>query len=219
MASAVITGSITTATEADIQAGGKEIVITLTDDTWVNPLNDTAKGEMRETRPSEVHGWGSDDGGFFAWNVTVVGALSNDDIVRTSDTVVTITLPPVALYGITDGEDETIDFIIPVSATAGEDLILTDSFTITVAAAEEATPPRRGGYTSTGRGRGRTSSNQGKTRFVVDGKRFYETDANMARLLREREAQQQRPQQVVVTPPPRRRVLDIRRPQRPVRVR
>lgn len=64
------------------------------------------------------------------WNAEVRDNLAVTDVVRTSDTVVTITLPASASYQI--GADETIEVTIPASALdANEALIATPTFGVT----------------------------------------------------------------------------------------
>lgn len=65
---------------------------------------------------SETHGW----------NAEVKAALTADltSVVRTSDTVVTITLPGAAAYAIT--ASETITATVPGSALAGGNDIVAD---------------------------------------------------------------------------------------------
>lgn len=125
VASADLTGTITTATAANIVAGGKTIILTLTNDTWV-----TAGATFNAQRQNIINGLlsaGSEAGG---WNATVRPALAVTDVVRTSATVVTITLDAIAAYSIS--VIETITAAIPGSAlTSTNPLTASPSFTIT----------------------------------------------------------------------------------------
>ncbi len=97
--SAALSGSAVTAptTEANIVAGGKTIIITLINDTW----QDVVAGLADRL---SAGGLGSE------WT-KVTGEIKNDpnSIVRTSDTVVTITLPAVPEYDITSDQTITVN--------------------------------------------------------------------------------------------------------------
>ena len=126
---ATLTGTITTADEADIVAGGKTIILTLTDDTWVaagatfdaqrQPILDGLTSAQTETT-----GWNNE-----VRDNEVVGA-----VVRTSDTVVTITWTAAASYDIT--ANETIEVTIPAAAlvTSASAVVATPTFTVSFVA-------------------------------------------------------------------------------------
>lgn len=72
---------------------------------------------------SETHGW----------NNAVRSALTSSNVVRTSNTVCTITLPAVSTYSIT--ADETITVTLPASAlTGGNAVTATPTFSVTAPA-------------------------------------------------------------------------------------
>lgn len=112
--------------EADIIAGGQTLIATLTGDTWV------ASGAAFEAqRQNLIDGLVSAQGEAAGFNAEVVPNIDVTDVVRTSDTVVTITLPAIPGYEIT--ATETITWTIPSSATllnAG-DIVASPTFQIT----------------------------------------------------------------------------------------
>lgn len=117
-ASAALTGTLTaSATEADIVAGGKTLIITLTGATWV-----AAGATFDAIRQDIINGLDSAQAEATGWDALVVPALAVTDVLRTSDTVVTITLPAVATYDIT--ADETITVTVPASATSATSAIV-----------------------------------------------------------------------------------------------
>lgn len=126
-------------TEAQVVAGSETIVLTLTGDTWIaagtGPIGTTAETQAMldglTAALSPTNGWNN------------AVTLSPSDLVRTSDTVATLTLPATAGYGI--DSDETLTWVIPnaVLTTSGSDVTATPTITIT-AQAEEA--ESRGGF-------------------------------------------------------------------------
>lgn len=127
--SAAITGTITpTATEANVVAGGKTIIITLTSDTWV-ASGGTFDG-IRQDIIDDIDSAQSEANG---WDAVVKATQGVSGVVRTSDTVVTITLDAFATYNIT--ADETITVTVPASAVVGGNAIVaTPTFQVTAAA-------------------------------------------------------------------------------------
>lgn len=128
-ASAAITGTITpTATEADIVTGGKTIIITLTGDTWV-----TAGATFDGERANIAAGIDSAQAEGTGWDAVVKAGIDVGDVVRTSDTVVTVTLDAEATYNIT--ATETITVTVPDSAVTGTGpYVATPTFTVTAIA-------------------------------------------------------------------------------------
>ena len=101
-----LTGSMITAQESEIVSGGRTIVLTLTGDTWV-----TAGATFDAQRQNILDGLVSNKNeaaGFNAMSYPVT------NVVRSSDTVVTITLGAQAGYAIT--QSEVITATIPASA-------------------------------------------------------------------------------------------------------
>lgn len=124
-ASAAITGTATAAiTEADIVTGGKTIIITLTNDTWVIAANFDAQ------RQNIINGLDSAQSELFGWDNTVKLLQGVAGVVRTSDTVVTVTLDAQITYNIT--ATETITVTIPATAlNLGLSTVGTPTFAIT----------------------------------------------------------------------------------------
>lgn len=130
-ATCALTGTITSsATEADIVAGGKTIILTLTGDTWV------ASGATFDAiRQDIIDGIDSAQAEANGWDAVVKAGEAVTAVVRTSNTVVTITLSAFASYDIT--ATETITATVPAAALSGGFSILA-SPTFTVAAAAAA---------------------------------------------------------------------------------
>lgn len=111
--SAVLTGAVLTATESDIVTGGKDLVITLQNDLWAQDIatnstkrNTLMAGITAETKPA-------------AWQAV----LASSTFVRSSDSMLTITLPAAPNYAI--DSEEKIKVVIPSGCTANS----TGSFT------------------------------------------------------------------------------------------
>ena len=123
---AEVSGTITSALEEDIVAGGKTIILTLTNDIWVD-----AGTPFNNQRQAIIDGLTSTSVQTLGWNNLVRDiALQVTDVVRTIDTVVTITLPPVAGYATTSSE--TVLPTIPNAALAVSNIDLTtQTFTVT----------------------------------------------------------------------------------------
>jgi len=123
--SAAISGTITTATEADIITGGNTIIITLTGDTW-----QAAGTSFDAQRQAIINGLVSAQSELTGWNNEVKAKELITSVIRTSDTVLTITLSSSASYNIT--ASETITTTIPNAAltTSTSDVIGDITFTI-----------------------------------------------------------------------------------------
>lgn len=114
-------------TEADVRAGAKEIILTLTDDTFI----DTAG-----SKDGIAGGTDSDVAGANKWDAVVKVDLDNADVVLSvGDTVATITLPDYAGYD-TD-ETETITVTIPAASLtlSGDAVVAAPTFTVDAVAA------------------------------------------------------------------------------------
>ena len=124
--SAAVTGTITpSALESEVVTGGKTIIITLTNETW-----DAAIGQDNSQTTDLINGIDSAQSESNGWNVTVKAALDFNDVTRTSDTVVTVTMPAVAGYLIT--ADETITVTAPATAVVGiNPVVATPTFAVT----------------------------------------------------------------------------------------
>lgn len=113
MATAAITGTATPSIrEADIVTGSKTIIITLTGDTWV-----TAGATFDAQRQNIINGLDSAQAEAAGWDAQVKANLAVGTVVRTSNTIVTVTLSAQAAYNIT--ARETVTVTIPATAVAG----------------------------------------------------------------------------------------------------
>lgn len=132
-ASAAVTGTAGDgATESQIVNGGQTIVITLTDDTWV------AEGAtFNAQRAAILAGLDAASSPATGWNNKVRDTEDVTAVVRTSDTVATITLSAAPDYAIS--ANETITVTVPAAAVAGgEAIVATPTFDITNEAAAAA---------------------------------------------------------------------------------
>jgi hypothetical protein len=128
--SAVITGTATASiTESDVVTGGKTIIITLTGDTWVS-----AGANFDAQRQNIINGIDSGQAEAAGWDAVVKATQAVGGVVRTSNTVATITLDAFASYDIT--ATETITVTIPSSALTGAAgaVIGTPTFTVSAVA-------------------------------------------------------------------------------------
>lgn len=128
---AAITGTATdTIDEDDITDGGKTIIITLTGDTWV-----AAGATFNAQRQAIINGLDAAASPTNGWNNEVRDNEVVTAVVRTSATVVTITLTTQAGYDITS--TETITVTVPNAAlvTSGSDITGSPTFTVAAAAA------------------------------------------------------------------------------------
>lgn len=122
---AALTGTATAGIEeTDVVAGGKTIIITLTNDTWVATV-----GQDNAITTALIAGITSAQSEAAGWNAVVRANMVYTDVVRTSDTVVTITLSAEATYDIT--ATETITATIPATAlTNAIPTVATPTFTV-----------------------------------------------------------------------------------------
>lgn len=127
--SAAVTGTITpSVTESDIVAGGKTLIITLTGDTWI--AAGAASFDLQ--RDEIIAGVDSAQSETFGWDLVPKVTQSLGGVVRTSDTVVTITWDAFATYDIT--ATETITVTVPGTAVVlGGAIVATPTFTVTAA--------------------------------------------------------------------------------------
>ena len=106
-------------------AGGETLIVTLTDDTW-----DATIGADNSKTTDLINGIDSAQSEAAGWDAVVKANLDYNDVVRTSDTVVTITLGAEATYLIS--ATETITVTVPATAVAGTDaLVATPTFAVT----------------------------------------------------------------------------------------
>lgn len=121
--SAFLNGTVKTASEPDIVAGSKTLVITLQNDIWAQDAvsNSTKLNALIDNiKTTSVTTWA---------NVQTALKANPSNVVRTSDTVLTITLPPVSTYTI--DTDQTIYVSIPSNSTStSTQPIYAGSFTV-----------------------------------------------------------------------------------------
>ena len=123
-ASAAITGTLDGATEAQVVSGGLTTIITLTADTWV-----AAGATFNAQRQNIIDGVTSAQSEATGWNLIVRDNEAVTSVVRTSDTVVTITWSAAPSYLIT--ADEVITVTVPATALTGA-AALTGAPTVTI---------------------------------------------------------------------------------------
>ena len=139
---AVLTGTATASiTEADVVTGGKTIIITLTNDEWV-----AAGATFDAQRQNIINGIDSAQSEALGWDAVPKATQGVAGVVRTSATVVTVTLDAFATYDIT--AQETITVTVPATALSGTVAVLaTPTFTVS---ATGAATTRRSMLTLTG---------------------------------------------------------------------
>ncbi len=131
-ASCAVTGTITASpTEAGIIAGGYTIILTLTNDIW-----DATVGADNALTTGLIAGIDSAQSEGAGWDAVVKAGLTFANVTRTSDTVVTITLPAFTGYAIT--ATETVTVTVPADNVQYSDAALVASPTISVANAAES---------------------------------------------------------------------------------
>ncbi len=129
--SAALTGTTADgATELEMEAGGETTIITLTSDTWA------ADGVAFEAvRQAIIDGCSATTTPATGWNNEVRDNEAVGSVVRTSDTIVTITWTAAPNYTI--ASTETITVTVPVSAlvSSSDPLVATPTFDV------EPSPP------------------------------------------------------------------------------
>lgn len=125
MASVALTGTVTAQVEETCYvAGGKTIVLTLTADTWV-----TSGANFDAQRQAIINGMDSAQAEAAGWDAEIKAKEVVTAVVRTSNTVATITLSAAAAYAITN--PETITVTVPGAALAGTaQLVASPTFVI-----------------------------------------------------------------------------------------
>lgn len=118
-------GTLDGATEAQIVTGGRTLILTLSNDTWV-----ASGATFNAQRQNIIDGVTSAQTETLGWNNEVRDNESVTSVVRTSDTVVTITWSAAPNYDIT--ANETITVTVPATAlTGGAQLVAPEQPTIT----------------------------------------------------------------------------------------
>jgi hypothetical protein len=140
---AIVGGTIAfSSTEDQIRVGGRTILLFLTDDTWV-----TAGATFNAQRQNIIDGLVSAQSEAAGWNAEIVPNLPVGAVVRTSNTLVTITLIARNPYDITLLEEITVTIPGTALSVAVADLIaLPDpGFQITPITTKGHMRDRRGG--------------------------------------------------------------------------
>lgn len=97
--------------EAEVVTGGETLILILSGDTWQETIGDD--NALTTALLAAITG---DDGGGNGWDDEV--ALVHGNVVRTSSTIVTITLPSAGSYSV--AADETVTVAVPAgSVTKG----------------------------------------------------------------------------------------------------
>jgi hypothetical protein len=119
-----LSGSMTSGLyESEIVTGGQTLILTVTGGAWV-----TAGGTFDAQRQNILNGITSAQGEANGWN-NVRGGLAVTDVVRTSGTVVTVTLDALATYSVT--ANETLTVAVPGGAlNSGSTVVATPTVTI-----------------------------------------------------------------------------------------
>lgn len=124
--SAALTGTfLTTPTEGEVVTGGQTIIITLTNAVWI-----AAGASFNSKRQAIIDGLVSDGAAPTGWNTLVRDVMAVTTVVRTSDTIVTITLPATGTYAIAANETVTVTIPKLAMTLADSDLVATETITI-----------------------------------------------------------------------------------------
>lgn len=127
LAVAAAVSGTTAFTEAQVQAGGEPIVITIANDTWV-----AAGAVFNAQRQNILNGISSAQSEVAGWNNEVRDKELVSSVVRTSNTVVTITLSAASSYDV--AQNETITVVVPDEALTTSLSAITAAPTIGVTA-------------------------------------------------------------------------------------
>lgn len=100
--------------EAEIVSGNETLIFTLTNGTWA--AAGATFNALRASFLAYLRAGGAEVAG---WDAEVVPELAVDNVVRTSDTVVTITLPAAADYAIAADEDVALG--VPAGAVVTDE--------------------------------------------------------------------------------------------------
>lgn len=122
--SAALTGTSSDGlTEAELVTGGETIIITINNDTWAaagtGPIGSTADTQAL------IDGMDAADGQANGWNAEIRDKEVTTAVVRTSNTVATITLTASASYDITTNETITLTIPAATLVTSGIDVTAT----------------------------------------------------------------------------------------------
>ncbi len=166
-ASAVV-GGVTAFTEPLVVAGGQVTTITLTNDTWV-----ASGAAFNAQRQNIINGISAAETEITGWNREVRDKEVVTAVVRTSDTVVTITWSAASGYDITVNEAITVTVPDEALVTSTSPLTATPAITVTATAAVPDTHVLR--FTSVSRSAA-FSSLQRQTTFESASRQIVMTD-------------------------------------------
>ena len=127
---AFLTGTIIPNTQENvIVTGGLTIIINIVNDTWIaagtGPIGTTANTQAL------IDGITSSGGEAAGWNIEVRDNLvPATDVVRTSNSVATITLPASASYDITGTETITVTIPAVVLVTSATEVVASTTFEV-----------------------------------------------------------------------------------------
>lgn len=133
--SAALTGTgATSLTEQRVRTGGYTLIATLTGDTFV------ASGATFDAqRQALINGLDSAQAEAAGWDAVVKAGITVGSVVRTSNTVCTITLPAFSTYQIT--ATETVTWTLPAAAlTLAGAVVASPTFTVTRGAMDLVQP-------------------------------------------------------------------------------
>lgn len=113
--------------ESEIVSGGETIILTLTDGTWVV----AGAAAFDAVRQAIIDGMVSDGAEAAGWNAEIRDKEVVTAVVRTNNTLVTITLTAAAAYSITAGEEVTVTIPKEAIALADADVVAAPAIPIT----------------------------------------------------------------------------------------
>jgi len=147
---ATLSGNISdNATETELRAGAQQLIITLSNDTWVSA------GAAFDAIRSDINaGITAAFVDLTSWNIAIENSIDDTAVVRTSDTVVTVTYSDANIGGAGLSAydislDETITVEIPASALTTSVAAITptpSTFDITVDVVVEEVEQNTGGW-------------------------------------------------------------------------
>ena len=133
---ALITGTADGATESQIVAGGRTIIIDLLNDTWV-----VDGGTFNAERQGIIDGLDSAQIETLGWNNEVRDNMGVAQVVRTSSTKVTITLLAAEVEDYKITADESVTVTVPASALVTSIVVLVGDNTVDITAECDQTLP------------------------------------------------------------------------------
>lgn len=127
-----LTGTITASVnETDIVAGGKTAILTLSEDRWI--AAGAASFDLQ--RDEIIAGFDSAQAEATGWDAVPKATQTLGGVVRTSDTVVTVTWDAFATYNITAQETVTVSIPSTSILSAQTTVVTTPTFTVSITSA------------------------------------------------------------------------------------